>query len=328
MTNLIPTAKNLLPANVLRRNVQEALKPIIKSNPYTALITRTSPTAFVFLIDQSGSMGEQITYDGENCTKAEAVARVVNQTVYELVNRCVKGNEVRRYYDIALVGYGDNDTANLLWEGNLTGRTWVSPADLYENPKGHTPVEVENLIRGQIRKRTEQRPYWLEPVFAGRTPMKSAFELAETLLDGWLADHRGLDCYPPTVINITDGAATDAKDDELITIATRIKQRGTIDGHVLFLNVHLSGAAGNSVLFPAKVDELPHNTHARLLYDLSSEMPANYHMAIANIRREDRAHKYIGMSFNANVADLVRFMDIGTPTTVTGALGSHIQPEP
>ena len=114
MTNLIPTAKNLLPANVLRRNVQEALKPIIKSNPYTALITRTLPTAFVFLIDQSGSMGEQITYDGESCTKAVAVARVVNQTVYELVNRCVKGNEIRRYYDIALVGYGGNDTANLL----------------------------------------------------------------------------------------------------------------------------------------------------------------------------------------------------------------------
>ncbi|TAE30630.1 MAG: hypothetical protein EAZ91_09870 [Cytophagales bacterium] len=158
MTTLVPTATNTVPANILHQNLQEARQTTVKANPYTALITRSSPTAFLFLIDQSGSMGEPIVYDGVTCTKADAVARVVNQTVYELVNRCVKGNEVRRYYDIALIGYG-GDEASLLWEGNLAGQNWVSPDDLYTNPKAFTPVEVENRIRGQIVKRTEQRPY-------------------------------------------------------------------------------------------------------------------------------------------------------------------------
>ena len=328
MTTLIPTSANTVPANVLHQTVQEALKTTIKANPYTALITRTAPTAFLFLIDQSGSMGEPVTYNGETCTKAEAVAKVVNQTVYELVNRCVKGNEVRRYYDIALVGYGGNDRANLLWEGDLTGRTWVSPAGLEQHPKGQIDTEAERMIRGRVIKTPTKRPYWLNPVFAGRTPMKKAFELAETLLDGWLADHRGLDCYPPTVINITDGVATDAKDEALLSLAARIKQRCTIDGHVLLLNVPLSGAEGTPTLFPTRADELPPDAYARLLYDLSSEMPVNYHPDIANLRREDCARRYMGMSFNADVAALVKFMNIGTPTTVTSGSGSNLQPEP
>lgn len=327
MTNLIPTNNTHLPASILHQNVQEALKPTIRSNPYTALITRSTPTAFLFLIDQSSSMGEQIVYDGATCTKAEAVARVVNQTVYELVNRCVKGNEVRRYYDLALVGYGPNSTAQLLWDGNLTGRTWVSPADLEQTPKGQIDTETERVIRGRVIKTPTKRPYWLEPVCKGSTPMKSAFELAETLLGQWLTDHRGLDCYPPTVINITDGAATDAKDDELLRHARRIRELCTIDGHVLLLNVHVSAATGTPALFPTRADELPANTYARLLYDLSSEMPGNYHLDIANLRHEDRAGRYVGMSFNADVAALVKFMNIGTPTTVTSSVGANLKAE-
>lgn len=326
MTNIVPTTNTQIAATNWQSALQEANQTVLKSHPYTALITRTTPTAFVFLIDQSGSMQETIAFGNTACTKAEAVARVVNNALNELINRCLKGTEVRHYYDVALIGYGEN--AGLLWEGPLTDRTFVSPAELYQHPNGTTDVEVESVVRGKTIKRTSKRPFWLKPVADGLTPMKQAFELAETLLGQWLIDHKGLDCYPPSVINITDGAATDATEGELLTITRRIRQLHTIDGHVLLLNVHLSEVAGAPTLFPCRADQLPDDPYARLLYDLSSAMPARYHADIASLRREDIRPNYVGMSFNADVNALVNFLNIGTPTTVNSSFGDSMRQEP
>ena len=68
----------------------------------------------------------------------------------------------------------------------------------------------------------------------------------------------------------------------MLICARRITQLHTPDGHVLLLTVHVSDAAGTPVLFPATADELPDDPYAQLLYDLSSEMPLNYHADIAN----------------------------------------------
>ncbi len=46
--------------------------------PYTAQITRNTPTAFIFMVDRSGSMGSMTTLGGESMTMAEAAARIVN----------------------------------------------------------------------------------------------------------------------------------------------------------------------------------------------------------------------------------------------------------
>lgn len=325
MTSLSPTTNTQLATSQWEVALQEALQTTIKARPYTAIIRRTTPTAFLLLIDQSGSMGETIVFDQISCTKAEAVARVVNKTLSELINRCVKGHDVYHYYDIALIGYGAAEKARLLWDGELAGKTFVSPNELAQHPKGYTDTAVEKTIRGRLVQSVEKRPYWLEPVAAGRTPMKSAFETAETLLHQWLVNHRGLDCYPPTILNITDGAATDATENELLQTANRLRQLHTADGHVLVLNVHLSGAAGTPTLFPRHTNDLPNNNYARLLYDLSSEMPARYHADIASLRREDMSQQYVGMSFNADVEALVKFMDIGTPTD--GNKGSDDLPQ-
>ena len=58
--------------------------------PYTAQITRNTPTAFIFLIDHSVSMQNKTTLYGEEMTKAEAAARIVNAQINELVLRCIK----------------------------------------------------------------------------------------------------------------------------------------------------------------------------------------------------------------------------------------------
>lgn len=70
-------------------------KMLRSKDAYTAQITRATPTAFLFLIDQSGSMSRTTTYNGERMPMSEAVARIVNHQINELVLRCIKTNEVR-----------------------------------------------------------------------------------------------------------------------------------------------------------------------------------------------------------------------------------------
>ena len=53
--------------------------------PYTAQITRNTPTAFIFLVDHSVSMRRETTLFGEKMTMAEAAARIVNLQINELV---------------------------------------------------------------------------------------------------------------------------------------------------------------------------------------------------------------------------------------------------
>ena len=88
--------------------------------PYTAQITRNTPTAFIFLVDHSVSMQQKTTLYGEEMTMAEAAARIVNNQINELVLRCVKMGDTRHYYDIAVVGYGEKAYSG--WQGELEGR--------------------------------------------------------------------------------------------------------------------------------------------------------------------------------------------------------------
>lgn len=70
---------------------------------YTAEISRTSPSAFLFIIDQSGSMDERMETEQ---TKAQFVADVLNKTLYQLVIRCTRADGVRNYFDMGVIAYG------------------------------------------------------------------------------------------------------------------------------------------------------------------------------------------------------------------------------
>ena len=54
-----------------------------KLNPYTARVDRSHPSAFVFLIDQSGSMNNRINFGNKSISKSEAVADSVNKILAE-----------------------------------------------------------------------------------------------------------------------------------------------------------------------------------------------------------------------------------------------------
>ena len=72
---------------------------------YTAEISGTSPSAFLFIIDQSGSMDERMETEQ---TKAQFVADVLNKTLYQLVIRCTRADGVRNYFEVGVIAYGDS----------------------------------------------------------------------------------------------------------------------------------------------------------------------------------------------------------------------------
>ena len=53
----------------------------------------------------------------------------------------------------------------------------------------------------------QQIPVWLLPFAQYGTPMCAALEVAHRALDSWIAQHAT--SYPPIVINVSDGAASD-----------------------------------------------------------------------------------------------------------------------
>ena len=77
---------------------------------HEAQISRTAPTAFLFLVDQSGSMMDRMT---SGKTKAEFVSDVLNKTLMDLITRCSKSEGIRDYFDIGVLGYGQQGVNNV-----------------------------------------------------------------------------------------------------------------------------------------------------------------------------------------------------------------------
>jgi hypothetical protein len=300
MSNLQPTSNK--PLGTFIKALNEAVTPITKSRTYTAQITRETPAAFIFMIDQSGSMSNKLTFANQEMSKAEAVARIINKTFNELISRCTKNDGIRDYAYIALIGYGgkSDEEANFAWTGKLEGKSFVSISQLYE---GHIGIGGRNQRK------------WIEPIAQHKTPMHNAFLKAKELVQQWIQQHQNKDIYPPTIINITDGAATDADEKTLLQTVSEIKQLATLDGSTLVFNIHITEKQERPpITFPTHRNQLPNDTYAQLLYDLSSELPEIYHSEIANYKNQDIATSYVGMAYNADIDILVRMLNVGTST--------------
>lgn len=282
---------------------------------YTAQITRNTPTAFIFLIDQSGSMSRYTTYNGEQMSMAEAVARIVNNQINELVLRCIKTNEVRHYYDIAAIGYGTN--AFSAWNGELEGRDFVSPEELKDHPfKVITTKEEKRTRRGTVIKEV-QKTQWLEARSnGGGTSVHKAFQRAKDLLEQWMKDHHDKDCYPPTIINITDGMFNGASRETVQQLANELKSMFTNDGNVLLFNIHIVPGSGEQVVFPVSKSEVS-DSYGQTLYDMSSLLPLRYNQPIADVRSDTTDARHVAMAVNADMSTLIQLMDIGTPTNIS-----------
>ena len=283
---------------------------------YTQSITRNHRTAFILAIDCSGSMAESILFRGRRLTKAEAVAGITNDLLFELVERARRSDGIRDYYDIAVIGYsGDDEVRSLLPDGEEL--VPVSALAAREMPV-RTEVIEHRLPDGSIALREIPAPSWIEPQAAGQTPMCEALRRVRDIAAEWTARAANAESFPPVVFNITDGEATDCDDEELRAVCNQIKALETADGNGLLINIHIAaGDAGRHVFFPEAHEANYTNRYAALLYDCSSEMPAVFNEAIREAKGPGAVPPFRGMSYNASAAQLVTMLNIGSISVKT-----------
>ena len=285
--------------------------------PYTAQITRNTPTAFIFLVDHSVSMKAPTKLFGEEMTMSEAAARIVNSQINELVLRCVKMGDTRHYYDIAVVGYGEKAYSG--WQGELEGRDFVSPEELKNHPFTKIVTRKETRTRKGTQVKEVEQVQWVSARHDGSwTHYHEAFDYAKRLLDEWMKDHHEKDCYPPTIFHITDGAFNHASKEEVIQKANELKSMFTNDGNVILFNIHVTAdSTDRPVACPIEKGELNGNVYAEFLFDMSSLLPERYNQDIARCLQDTRNGRHVAMGMNADATTLIQLMDIGTPTNIS-----------
>jgi hypothetical protein len=271
---------------------------------YSAEISRSNPSCFLFLIDRSGSMDDAFGAGEGQRKKSDGVADAINRLLQNLVIKCAKSEGVRDYYHVGVLGYGSS--VGPAFAGELSGKELVPISEIADSP-----ARVEERTKkvddgaGGLVDQTVKFPIWFDAVAKGGTPMCSALETARTILARWLTDHS--DCFPPIVINITDGESTDGDPSGK---AHEIQELSSSDGEVLLFNVHLSSQRATPIEFPDSDAGLP-DKYAKLLFSISSELPP-YMREVAQSEGYPVGAGARGFVFNADIVSVIRFLDIGT----------------
>ncbi len=273
---------------------------------YSAEISRLNPTCFLFLVDHSTSMQNPIMGVPGNPKKAEFVADALNKVIQSLVVSASKDMEIRKYYQIGVIGYGFEVKSAL--GGELAERDLVWIDEIYENP-----LRIEDRIKkesdgvGGFIEVSTKFPVWVDAVARGQTPMCQALNKAYELLSAWVAEHP--EAYPPTLINLTDGEANDG---DARVAADQIKALETEDGNCTILTVHASSnELSHQIVFPLENKALPDH-FSRIMFDVSSPLTPKMRSTaeeLMGITVEDGAR---GLVYNADIAGIVQALEIGT----------------
>lgn len=273
---------------------------------YTAEISRSNPTCFVFLVDQSASMSDPIGGEVQQ-RKSDVVADAINRLLTELSVKCAKEEGVRDYFHVAVVGYGQ--AVGSAFTGALAGRDLVPLSEVADKP-----ARLEERMKkvpdgaGGLVETSTSFPVWMDPVSNGGTPMCRALAYADSLVSKWLAEHPG--CFPPIVLNLTDGESTDG---DPTGPAANIQSQASADGAALLFNLHVSDAGGTPLAFPDNDGSLP-NAYARTLFGMSSLLPPHMR-SYATQQGFSVSDSTRGFVYNADIATVVQFLDIGTRAT-------------
>ncbi len=273
--------------------------------PYQAEISRSNPSCIVILIDQSGSMEDPFGADPSGKKKADGVADAVNRLLQNLVIKCAKSEGIRDYYNVSVLGYGEHGVASA-FAGRLKGKQLVPISEV-----GNHPDRIEERFKkvddeaGGVISQIIKFPVWIDPVAKGGTPMCAALHQAGSVVSAWLAAHTN--CFPPIVMNITDGEATDGN---VLQPAQELKALASTDGHVLLFNLHISSSHHSPIEFPDAPNELP-DSYAKLLFNASSHLP-DYMWMMVQQEGLIVSENPKGFVFNADLVSVIRFLDIGT----------------
>ena len=266
-------------------------------------IGTSNPGCIVILIDQSWSMGEE----WGTKTKAEGAALAVNRILNELVLASLAGDTIKDRCHISVIGYGERV------ENVVGGMISDIPSSLIEvkKVKKSIPDGAGGLVEVEV-----EMPIWVEPEANNGTPMHEAFERAAEIIQRWCADKP--DGFPPTVINITDGAAN--YPDLTADAARKVMNLRTTDGNVLVFNIHIANNM-HQVIFPHNTAQLAGDGFAEFLFSLSSALPEPLREEAkkADLPSEPDACCF---AYNADAATMIKVLQFGS-LGVTG-----VQPLP
>jgi hypothetical protein len=148
-------------------------------------------------------------------------------------------------------------------------------------------------------------PIWVDPAAAGRTYMCEALGEACDAVRDFVATCPG--AFPPIVINITDGMATDGNPEP---VAKQLRSIRTDDGEALLFNVHISDKPVKPIELPVTAERLA-DGYARRLFRMSSILPDRL-IAEARSMEFDVADGAKGFVFNGDLVSVIQFLDIGT----------------
>ena len=276
--------------------------------PYSADISRTNPGCFLFLIDQSGSMTQAL--GGQpGMRKMDQAAETLNRTLDAISQRCSQGMDIRDYFHIGAIGYKTDHLGNSSVQSLLPGTSVQQPFLMITQVVDIAEVEDRQVKEsdgaGGLVEVTRRFPVWLRPEAQYGTPMCEALDLGTAALEEWVSNHST--SYPPIVINITDGVATDGDPENF---ALRMMELETEDGNALVFNAHLSDVGTMPVQFPTEESGLP-DEYAAKLFRMSSVLPelSRNLAATLDIPVTENSRGFV---FNANLEALVQFLDIGT----------------
>lgn len=271
-----------------------------------------NPGYIIFLVDQSGSMGEDyiVNPNGKNQNKAEFTALVINRTINDLIFTNSAGDKIKDRVFISIIGYG--------------GKGGNSVDDIrsdYLSAFADSPLRVEKIKKkvsdgaGGLVEIEEEMAIYVEPTCPrnGLTPMAEALDFAKQLIEGWIT--KKPDNPAPVIINVSDGmpyTGSNPIDDKEKTISTAnsIMNINTGDGNPLIFNVHLGQPPFNETKFSSNENEVA-DEEGKLLFKISSKVPESY-------REAARKHEFVtsedsrGFVSNAGPETLVKFINFGS----------------
>ena len=290
---------------------------------YTAEISRVNPSMILFLLDQSGSMSDVIdpsnvqpmkepvvvdgrtyTHTAAGQTKAQFLADGINRLLQNLCIKCAKEEGVRDYFHVGVIGYGTS--VGPTFTASLAGRDLVPLSEV-----AGTPARVEKRNKkvsdgaGGLVDQEVKFPVWFDATANGGTPMCTALQEATRVVQDWLKQHPN--CFPPVIINITDGESTDG---DPTVPASALKSLASTDGQVLLFNLHISSQGSQPIEFPNTDTRLP-DQYAKQLFEMSSTLTPS----MANVAKQEGfsvGEGARGFVFNADMVAAIKFLDIGT----------------
>lgn len=280
---------------------------------YRQPVTHRERTAIIFVVDCSISMLQPAKIGNLILPKIEIIELICNYMIDELILRASRGDKVRNYYDIAVIGYSQGRAESL-----LPGNDDLMPIDRLAElmPMPNTIYTAGHGEDGSILNAPITLHEWIKPRAAGSTPMHEALAYVCMLVERWCRNLDNRYSFPPMVFHITDGACNDADEQALLDIAECIKRTHTEDGNTLLFNIHLSSTMEDDYheIFPHAKKFKPNRYDREVLYAMSSVIPKELEHLVAYLLGLKHRGPYRGVAFNSSPVELLSILNIGTET--------------